>query len=116
MPCTSPSLTFCTNPFLLDFFVDVQDNARLHVAALTQPDIREKRIFAYAAPYTWRAVQRVLQDLYPGRTFGADIPDAELDGSDIVLAGAAEGWLKDFGQPGWMSLEECIKLNTEDLV
>ncbi|SPO02021.1 related to flavonol reductase/cinnamoyl-CoA reductase [Cephalotrichum gorgonifer] len=98
------------------FFIDVQDNALLHVAALLHPDIRQERIFAYAAPYTWRGVQKVVQGLYPERPLGPEFPDAEPDASTIVPAPRAEFLLKEMGRDGWTSLEECVKLNTEDLV
>lgn len=99
----------------LDFFVDVQDNARLHVAALIHPEVQGERIFAYASPFTWRGIQRIMQKLYPGKSFPRDIDEAELDKSDIVRAPRAEALLRDMGRPGWTSLEETVRLNTEDL-
>jgi nucleoside-diphosphate-sugar epimerase len=99
----------------LDFFVDVQDNARLHVAALIHPDVQGERIFAYASPFTWRGIQRIMQKLYPGKTFPRDLDEAELDKSDIVRAPRTEALLRDMGRPGWTSLEETVRLNIEDL-
>jgi hypothetical protein len=93
----------------------VQDNARLHVAALTHPDVQSERIFAYAAPYTWRGVQRAVQRLYPDKTFPRDIEEAELDTSKIIPAPRAEALLKEMGRPGWTSLGETVMMNTEDL-
>ncbi|KAK4244358.1 hypothetical protein C7999DRAFT_35283 [Corynascus novoguineensis] len=97
------------------FFVDVQDNARIHVAALIHPEVHAQRIFAYAAPYTWRNVQRVIQKLYPGKVPDKYIADAEPDKSEIIPAARAEALLKEMGQLGWTSLEDCVKMNTEDL-
>ncbi len=34
-----------------EWFVDVQDVARLHVAALINPDVKNERIFAFAYPF-----------------------------------------------------------------
>jgi hypothetical protein len=98
-----------------DFFVDVQDNARLHVGALIHPDVLSERIFAYVQPYTWRGVQRVVQALYPRRSFSGDIEDAEPDASQVVPAPRAEALLKDMGRPGWTSFEESVRMNVEDL-
>jgi hypothetical protein len=39
-----------------EWFVDVQDSARLHVAALTNPDVKNERIIAYAEHCTWKYV------------------------------------------------------------
>ncbi|KAK4154690.1 hypothetical protein C8A00DRAFT_42570 [Chaetomidium leptoderma] len=77
-----------------DFFVDVQDTARLHVIGLIHPDVREP---------------------VPGKTFPRDVEDAELDRSEIVPALRAEALLKDMGRSGWTGLDECMKMNTEDL-
>ncbi|EAQ92052.1 hypothetical protein CHGG_00287 [Chaetomium globosum CBS 148.51] len=98
-----------------DFFVDVEDNARLHVAALIHPGVVGERIFAYAQPYTWRGVQRAIHRLYPNRAFSGDIEDAELDASHIVPAPRAEALLKDMGRPGWTDLKESVKMNVDDL-
>ena len=100
---------------MLDFFVDVQDNARLHVAALIHPGVLSERIFAYAQPYTWRGVQRAIQLLYPRKFVSGDIEDIELDASQIVPAPRAEILLKDMGRPGWTSLEESVRMNVKDL-
>jgi nucleoside-diphosphate-sugar epimerase len=38
----------------VEWFVDVQDVGRLHVAALTNPDVNNERIFAFAEPFNWK--------------------------------------------------------------
>ena len=93
----------------------MQDNARLHVAALIHPGVQGERIFAYSAPYTWRGVQRAVQRLYPDKSFPKDIEEAELDTSEIVPAPRAEALLKEMGRSGWTTLEETVRMNTEDL-
>jgi hypothetical protein len=37
-----------------EWFVDIQDTARLHVAVLTNPDVVNERIILYAEHYTWK--------------------------------------------------------------
>jgi hypothetical protein len=59
-------------------------------------------------------VQRVIQRLYPGKSFARDIEDAELDRSEIVPALRAEALLQEMGRPGWTSLDESVRMNTED--
>lgn len=100
---------------MIDFYVDVQDNARLHVAALLHPQVSSERIFAYAAPYTWKDVQTTLAKLYPSKTFVPEIEASKLDRSDIELAPRAENLLKEMGRPGWTSLEDSLLANTRDL-
>lgn len=98
-----------------DFYIDVQDTARLHVAALLHPAVREERIFAYAGPYTWRTIQQTMQKLYPRRAFAPDVADAPLDGSVVPGTARAEDLLREMGREGWTSLEDCVRMNTEDL-
>ena len=61
-------------------------------------------------------MQRLLQKLYPDKTFSPDIPDAVSDGSQVVPAPRARRLLHDLGREGWTGLEEIVRLNTLDLV
>ena len=45
---------------LIEWFVDVQDSARLHVAALTNPDVKNERIIAYGEHFTWKYVRLLI--------------------------------------------------------
>ena len=75
-----------------------------------------ERIFAYAGPFTWRGVQRAIQQVYPNKPLlSEDIEEAELDRSEVVGAPRAEALLKDMGRPGWTGLEETVRMNTADL-
>lgn len=100
---------------MVDFYIDVQDNARLHLAALLHPEISGERIFAYAAPYTWRDVQTTLAKLYPNKIFATEIEPSKLERSDIELAPRAEDLLKEMGYTGWTKLEDSLLANTRDL-
>ncbi|KAB2580941.1 Aldehyde reductase 2 [Lasiodiplodia theobromae] len=96
------------------YFVDVQDTARLHLALLTRPDIRNERVFAFAAPWNWNSLLRILRSMFPGRKFIDDIPGLEDDPSVIRPAARAEGILKEMGRPGWTGLEESLRENLEE--
>ncbi|GFF38211.1 aldehyde reductase 2 [Aspergillus udagawae] len=97
------------------YFVDVQDDAILHVAAAIHPGVQSERVFAFAAPVNGDGVLAILRKLYPGRSFPANF-QAEEDLSEIVPRKRAEALLREMGRDGWTSLEESIKRNTEDLV
>lgn len=43
-----------------EWFVDVQDTARLHVAALTNPEVKNERIIAYSEHFTWKYVRLLI--------------------------------------------------------
>lgn len=57
-----------------------------------------------------------MRRLYQDRTFSPEVPEAELDGSTIVPVPQAEAWLRDMGQDGWTSFEDCIRKSVEGLV
>ena len=99
-----------------EYFVDVRDNARLHVAALTDADIHNERIFAFAEPFNWNDILRILRKLRPNHEFP---PDSENDERDLSVvashARAEEILLKNFGQKGFTPLEETLEANIAHL-
>lgn len=56
----------------IEWFVDVQDSARLHVAAFTYPTVKNERIIAYSEHYTWKQVN------FAPRAFPEDISKSYL--------------------------------------
>lgn len=96
------------------WMVDVKDTARLHVAALIDPDVENERILAYAHPYNWNTVLACLRKLYPGKSFPEDIKGEPEDLSTVDNSRGAS-LLKAFGRPGWTSMEDSIRDNTAGL-
>ncbi|KAI0966747.1 aldehyde reductase [Xylaria arbuscula] len=96
------------------YFVDVQDAALLHVAAAIHPDIQSERVFAFAEAANGNAIVGALRKLYPDRTFPPDFQSDE-DLSEIVPSKRAAALLRDMGQDGFTSLEECMRRNTKDV-
>jgi hypothetical protein len=95
--------------------VNVDDTARLHVAALLYKTVKNERIFAFAKPFTWNDVLNVLRKLYPSKKFSDNIPDEVRSNMSVPTERGAQ-LLKDvFGRDGWTSLEETIAENVEDL-
>jgi len=93
------------------WFVDVRDDARLHVAALIDPECDGQRIFAFAAPYNWTQILSILKEQNPGK----DLPDPPKDeGKDLckIPNEDAEALLKKHFGHGWISLAESLKANT----
>ncbi len=90
-------------------YVNVKDVAVLHAAALLDPDVREKRIHAWATPFVWNDVLAIFRQCYPSRKFPEDLPAAEklLIETD---EGLARQLLKKWAQQdGWISLEQGIR-------
>ncbi|CAG8397788.1 unnamed protein product [Penicillium salamii] len=99
------------------WYVDVADVARLHVAALLSPTVRFERIFAFAAPQNWTEIVRILRKLRPGNLMIPPEPENEgHDLSEVVPSKRANEILRDFfGRPGWISLEESIAEGISDM-
>ncbi|KAH8655887.1 hypothetical protein BX600DRAFT_470467 [Xylariales sp. PMI_506] len=96
------------------YYINVQDNARVHVAATIYEDVEGERLFTFAYPYTWNDILAVFRKLYPQRKFIDDIPDLGQDLSKVANE-RAEELLRRFGFPGWTSLEESVKAVTDTL-
>lgn len=99
----------------LEYFVDVEDTALLHVAAAIHPGIKSERIFAFAEPVNGDGILTILRQLYPDRIFPLDF-QSEKDLSNVMPRERAEALLRDMGKSGWTSLKESIKKNTENLI
>ncbi|KAL5095113.1 hypothetical protein Trisim1_003722 [Trichoderma cf. simile WF8] len=98
------------------YFVDVRDTARLHVAALLDPKIKEERIFAFAQEYNWTDVLDILRKLRPNRQFPLNPENEGRDYTQVAPRDKAKKILQDFfGQPDWVSLEESLAAGIEDL-
>jgi len=89
------------------YFINVRDDAKLHVVALADPECNGERIFAFAAPYTWNSLLAVLRKLEPGKDFGEE-KDMGEDRSVVPKERAEELLRKHYGH-GFTSFEETIK-------
>ncbi|KAE8159631.1 hypothetical protein BDV40DRAFT_233811 [Aspergillus tamarii] len=99
------------------WFVDVEDTARLHVAALLDGRVKSERLFAFATPYNWTDVVDILRKVFP---LNSSIPQPlENEPRDLSLVGPsvrAESLIKEFwGRDGWTGLGESILGGTGDL-
>ncbi|KAJ5605387.1 cinnamoyl-CoA reductase [Penicillium lagena] len=92
------------------WYVDVEDTARLHVAALLDTSLASERIFATAEPFTWHQVVEILRDLCPDNLRIPDPPSEKMYCLvDFTESKKAEKILSDFfGRSGWTSLRKSI--------
>ncbi|KAJ7603330.1 NAD-P-binding protein [Mycena polygramma] len=97
------------------WFIDVADCARLHVAALIDPSCNGKRIFAFAAPYNWNDIFAILRKQNPGREFIEDVPGQGRDLSQIPNQGAEALLMKHY-RKGFTGLEETVRENTRGVL
>ncbi|KFY82364.1 hypothetical protein V500_10591 [Pseudogymnoascus sp. VKM F-4518 (FW-2643)] len=102
-----PDLTVNT-----EYFIDVDDAGRLHVAAAVLPKLEDQRIFGFAGRFNWDSVLEIFRKHVPEGKFPDNFSGGE-DGNEIIPRGKAEQLLRDLGRPGWTSLEESILANIE---
>ncbi|KJZ74984.1 hypothetical protein HIM_05470 [Hirsutella minnesotensis 3608] len=89
------------------YHVDVQDTARLHVAAAILEDVKSERVFGMVDPFNWDQVLDILRKQNPDRKFHDNFTGGERI-INVLPKARAEQLLKDLGRPGWTSLEECL--------
>ncbi|KIW24729.1 uncharacterized protein PV07_10424 [Cladophialophora immunda] len=99
------------------WYIDVRDDARVHVAALLDPTVQNERLFAFAGPYNWTDVINILTKLRPNNTKIPKAPSEEgRDLTDIKGSKRAEDLIKSFfGVSGWTSLEDSLAAGIADL-
>jgi nucleoside-diphosphate-sugar epimerase len=89
------------------YYVDVQDCARLHLAALLLPEVQEERVFAFAAPFTFKEVMAAFRKAAPGHKFPEDLKQDDKHLTTVPNI-RAEELLKKMGREGWTGLEASI--------
>jgi nucleoside-diphosphate-sugar epimerase len=94
------------------WYVDVRDQARLHVAGAVLDGVENRRIFAWAGPYTWIGVADVLEREMGKRTT-IRLADKGEDLNKVLAREKAESYLRRLGQSDWVpfdqSVRECIR-------
>jgi nucleoside-diphosphate-sugar epimerase len=95
--------------FILNqWFVNTEDMALLHLAALTLEDVVSERIPAMAGPFSWKEIIAILCRRFPDRkNMVTDCADAPVDIGEVDNARAAE-LLRKMGRNGFKSLEDSL--------
>ena len=97
-----------------EHFIDVRDDAKLHVIALAHPDLQGRRLLGMVAPAPISEIVKILRKLYPERK----IEDFEDEGTDEITnaeKGTVENLLKEAYGHGYTRLEESVKANAREL-
>ncbi|KAI8677651.1 Epimerase domain-containing protein [Fusarium keratoplasticum] len=96
------------------YYINVQDTGRLHVAAAVFDHIKERRIFGFAGRFNWDEILDILRKAAPNKEFPANFSSGS-DANEIKPRAEAEQLLRDLGRPGWVSLEETVLANVSDV-
>jgi nucleoside-diphosphate-sugar epimerase len=88
--------------------VDVEDIAKLHLAALTFSDVHGERLFGFAHQFNYNSFLQAFKTLAPERTFADYEPKNQLP-STIIDNQRSIDLLKRFGGDGWVPFEESVR-------
>ena len=92
------------------YMVNVDDQARLHVAALLKEDVRGERLFAFAEPINYSTIVAALKKVNPGKTEYLAPPENEGRDLSTVSTGRAVEMLRRAGRSGFIGLEESLRV------
>lgn len=89
--------------------MDVRDTARLHLVGLINPDVKNERIFAFAAPFTWHEIFDAVKAADPNHPLSSDPSNDDRDLSHVVERPRAVELLKTLGRTEFVTLKESVK-------
>lgn len=119
-PTSSASFTIaCLNGKLnfgvhAQWFINVDDNARIHLAALLDKTVKNERIFAYAQPFHWNDLLEAVRKVRPhAKTLPDPLPPNDRDLSEVDNHLGESLLQKWFNQTGYKTLEESVRENLE---
>lgn len=96
--------------FGASYYVDTKDTALLHIAGLTQEDVKNERLFGFAGTFNFNSWVSVFRQLAPSKPWPADDPNQQHDLSKVDDSRELE-LLKRFGQNGWTSFYDSVRRN-----
>ncbi|KAF5542425.1 aldehyde reductase II [Fusarium napiforme] len=95
------------------YYTDVQDAARLLVAAVALPSLVNERVFAYCHNSTWNELRRKIRQISPKGDKLVKGEDQAVEGRDLSngdgLITRAEDILREIGQQGFASEEDILR-------
>ncbi|RDW71742.1 hypothetical protein BP5796_07776 [Coleophoma crateriformis] len=103
--------------FAPQYFIEVVDCARVHVAALLHPSANSQRLFAYQENFMQADILRILRELKPEFDWPKDPEPAQIrDRSTVPEKKISEKYVADlFGSGSWKSLEQSLRETFEDV-
>jgi len=98
------------------WYIDVRDNAKLHLGALILPGIDRERIFGFAGKYNWNTIMDIMRKLHPEKADFVEVGELGWDHSEVENVQRGEEILKLLGHKGWTTLEETVQANVRSFV
>lgn len=91
------------------YFIDVRDVGKLHVAALVDPETSNERLWGFGEKYSWNSVLAIFRKIWPDKKFIDDIEGLGEDGTTVPFESALKAVKNVYGQDSWTSLETALK-------
>lgn len=99
-----------TDLFPPQYFVDVRDDARVHIGALIDKTVENQRLFAFARPFNWNDILASIRRARPGAKVLPDIEGLGRDLSTVDNEPAEQLLKKWFSQEhGWTSTDDSVR-------
>lgn len=92
------------------WYVNVEDTAVLHVAALTQEDVKGERLLGFGGTFNFNSWLAAFRQLDPAKPWPAD-DSAQEHNLCKVDTGREVELLKRFGRNGWTSFYDSVREN-----
>ena len=92
------------------WFINVQDIARLHVGAIIFEDVQNQRLLGLAGKYTYNDTMDLFRKVDPERPLPAKFDELSEDTTEADATSALKV-LKLFGQDSFIGLEQTVKEN-----
>ncbi|KAF9800990.1 hypothetical protein IEO21_10229 [Rhodonia placenta] len=86
------------------WFIDVRDDGRLHVAALTNPSLSGKRIWGVAEPTGWNQILAILRKSFPDANVAPDLVGEPGEPTKQKI----ENTVATEALGGWIGLEQSL--------
>ncbi|EED78053.1 predicted protein [Postia placenta Mad-698-R] len=86
------------------WFIDVRDDGRLHVTALTNPSLSGRRIWGVAEPTGWNKILAILRKNFPRANVAPDIVGEQGEPTEQKI----ENTVATEALGGWISLEQSL--------
>ncbi|KZF24892.1 putative aldehyde reductase II [Xylona heveae TC161] len=108
-----PNVSEPLRTFIPRQYVDVKDVALLHMAALTEEDVKNERLLAHAGPFNFNSWLSAFRQIDPSKAWPADDPNQQHDCS-IIDTRRSEEILKRYGQIGFTPFLDSVRSNCLD--
>ena len=96
--------------FVPQYFIDVEDTALLHIAALTEEDVKDERLLGFAEPFNFNSWVGAFRKIDPSKPWPPNDPKQQHDLSKPNTTRALE-LLKRYGRNGWTHFYESVRRN-----